>query len=247
MTMPAERGDTVSRNDQSAHDALRQAHESGYRFPEGFNGFTAQVTVIGTENGAIQRAAGTVSVASPHAIEVDISGVPDLANWARQELGSMTGHRWPTPYEMADGRWTLTIEDETGSPLGRLVTVHGDPFQSAYRLRNGRISQVIRTMGATRFTITIQNHGVVEDGRVLPMEFTVNYWDTGHGRLTRSDAYTDRYAQVNDVWVPRSRRVVTATDAGLIARELELSAVTLLREPHAEPVAEMERHATRAG
>lgn len=244
--------DTLSAaNDPGAHEALRAAHDGGYRFPEGYHGFTATVAVTEIEAGGneVRRATGLVTVGGPRAIDLALEGDDDdLASWARGELASMAGHRWPTPYEQADGRWTLSIEDETASPLGRLVTVHDDPFQSAYRLRDGRISQVIRTMGGTRFTITIQSHTPTHDGRVLPSTFTVSYWDTGEGRMTRADAYTDHYATVDGVWLPRSRRVVTATDAGFVARELVLGDVVVLDAPVAGATAgEPERHGTRAG
>jgi hypothetical protein len=242
-------GEAPVRNDPNAHDALRAAHDGGYRFPEGFHGFTAAVAVteIQADGAEVRRGAGSVTIGGPRAIELALDG-DDLASWVRGELASMAGHRWPTPYEQADGRWTLSIGVETASPLGRLITVHDDPFQSAYRLRDGRISQVIRTMGGTRFTITIQGHTPTDDGRVLPATFTVSYWDTAEGRLTRADAYTDRYAVIDGVWLPRSRRVVTATDAGFVARELALSDVAVLDAPVARaPASEPERHGTRAG
>lgn len=234
-------------NDPAAHEALRTAHEGGYRFPEGFNGFTATVSIIEANGGAVRHGSGSATVGGAPAIAIGLDAEDDLAAWAKGEIASMAGHRWPTPYEKSDGRWTLTIEDETVSPLGRLVTVHDDPFQSAYRVRNGRISQVIRTMGKTRFTITIQSHSAADDARVLPAEFSVSYWDTDTNRMTRSDAYTDRYASIDGVWVPRSRRVVTAADSGFVARELELRDVVLLDEPVPPPDGEAERHGTRAG
>lgn len=224
-------GATVMPGDRTAHEALRTAHDGGYRFPEGFHGFTANVTVIEDSGGTVRQGVGSAIVGGPRAIEVALDAEDDLAAWAGSELASMAGHRWPSPYEKADGRWTLSIEDETTSPLGRLVTVHDDPFQSAYRLRDGRIAQVIRTMSTTRFTITIQAHAPTDDARVLPVAFTVSFWDTGGDRMNRVDAYTDRYASVDGVWVPRSRRVVTATGSGFVARELTFENVVVLDEP----------------
>jgi len=241
-------GTMAARGDQAAHDALRTAHDGGYRFPEGFYGFTATVTVIEDTGGTVRQGVGSAIVGGPRAIEVSLDAENDLAAWARGELGSMAGHRWPTPYEMADGRWTLSIEEETASPLGHLVSVHDDPFQSAYRLRDGRIAQVIRTMGDTRFTITIQAHAPTDDARVLPAAFTVSFWDSEATRMNRVDAYTDRYASVDGVWLPRSRRVVTATDLGFVARELTFEDVVVLDEPVAgAATGDVGRHGNRAG
>lgn len=135
----------------------------------------------------------------------------------------MAGHRWGTPYEQGDGRWTLTVANESEHPLGRLITVHDDPFKSSYRVRDGRITQVNRSMGPMSFTISMQSHTPANDGKQLPETFTVTFWDGRNGRLTRSDIYTDRYESVGGVTLPAERRVLSAKDAGITGREIRLS------------------------
>jgi hypothetical protein len=245
--MPTTPRETTAVNDPVAHDMLRGAHDGGYRFPLDFNGFSASISVVEGTPDQVAELAGTITVGGPRAIELDATGPDELLAFARQELASMAGHRWPSSYDQSDGRWTLTIEDDAHNPLGRLVTVHDDPFHSSYRLRDGRISQVIREMGPTRFAISIQNHAPTVDGRVLPAEFTVTYWSIESGRMTRADAYTDRYETVDGVSIPISRRVLTATDDGFSAREFTLSNIVLLTEPVAPVATESERHGTRAG
>lgn len=210
-------------NDPAAPEAMRAAHDAGYRFPAGFHGFAASVAAISSVDGTTHDRSGEVIVRGPREIDLQLDGPEDLVGWTRQELASMAGHRWPTPYDQADGRWSLTFAEPIEGPLGRKIAVHGDPFQSAYRLRDGRIGQVIRTIGTTSFTITILSHAPTPDGRFLPAEFTVSYWDTGTGRLDRSDAYSDRYLEVDGVQLPASRRVVTAQDSGFSVRELRLA------------------------
>jgi hypothetical protein len=167
-------------------------------------------------------------VSGSRAVDLTTADDENLAAWAKQEIASIAGHRWPTDYAQSDGRWTLTIEKAQDSPMGQLVTVHGDPFQSSYRVRDGRLFQVTRQMGETRFTISTLDYTTSADGRFLPAEFVVNYWNVEDGRLTRSDAYSDRYETVNDVTIPSYRRVVSAADQGLVAREVILSNITLL-------------------
>ena len=41
--------------------------------------------------------------------------------------------------------------------------------------------------------------------------------------MVRSDAYRDQYVPVNGVYLPSARRVISADDAGITVRELELS------------------------
>jgi hypothetical protein len=211
-------------NDPVAHAALKQAHDAGYKFPADFAGFTATLAFI--QDGV--AVSGRVTVKAPRDIEFDIDADEAAIGWLKQEIGSMAGHRWPTSYEAGDGRWTLTLGDDATHPLGQTVTVHDDPFNSSYRLRDGQISQVSRQMGGTRFTITILAHQVAADERNLPSVFTVAYWDIAEGRLTRADAYTDRYATVAGTSLPVGRRVVTSTDTGQTTRELILNGHELL-------------------
>jgi hypothetical protein len=210
--------DTIS-NDPKAHTLLRAAHEGGYRFPRGFAGFAATVRVVDGEHAA----SGRVKVRSPQDVSLEIDAGAATTAWLQHEIASMAGHRWPTPYEESDGRWTLTVESDDAHPLGRLVRVHDDPFQSSYRVRDGRIAQITRQMGPRRFSIIPHEHTITPDGRALPSHFTVVFWDLDQGRLVRSDAYQDQYVPVDGVYLPASRRVVSADDAGITVRELALS------------------------
>lgn len=227
-------------NDPAAHAALRRAHEAGYKFPAGFAGFTATLTFI--QDG--EAVSGRVTVRAPRDIQFDIGADEAAIGWLKQEIGSMAGHRWPTSYDAGDGRWTLTLEDDADHPLGQTVTVHDDPFNSSYRLYDGHISQVNRQMGGTRFTITILDHRTAVDGRSLPSIFSVAYWDINEDRLTRADAYVDRYATVSGTSLPVGRRVVTSTDTGQTTRELILNGHELLsgEAPAGAPEAERRRH-----
>lgn len=211
-------------NDPAAHSALRKAHDAGYKFPAGFAGFAATLTFI--EDG--EAVTGRVTVNAPREIAFDLAADEAALGWLRQEIGSMAGHRWPSPYEAGDGRWTLTLGDDAAHPLGQTVTVHDDPFKSSYRLRDGRITQVNRQMGETKFTITILDHQHATDGRTLPSLFTVTFWDAESGRLTRADAYADRYAAVAGASLPVSRRVVSSSDTGQVTREMILDDHELL-------------------
>ncbi|MGN6485415.1 MAG: DUF3386 family protein [Thermomicrobiales bacterium] len=234
-----------------AHAILKTAHGRSYRFPEGFHGFTADVTVTRASNDGVTTAAGTATVAGPRAIQVEVGGDEALAGWVKQELGSMAGHRWPTSYEESDGRYDLVLGDGADHPLGPELTFQNDPFSSAYRVADGAISQVTRSMGPMRFTITMLRHEVAADGRSLPSEFTVSYWNTKEGRLVRADGYRDRYSEVDGVSVPAERTVITAEDGGFTTHRLVISNVRLLTDAvdaaPVDPAGDPHRHGTRAG
>lgn len=211
-------------NDAQAHALLQAAHEAGYRFPADFAGFSADIEI--SANGDTR--CGHVTLRSPRDLDLDLDSDEATLGWVRHEIGSMAGHRWPTPYAESDGRWTLTIDEEAAHPLGQLITVHDDPFDSSYRLRDGRIAQVNRQMGPTRFSINIQQHALTADGRTLPSAFTVAFWNTDEGRLTRTDSYQDRYVDIDGVYLPAQRRILRAEDGGVSVHELTVTNHVLL-------------------
>lgn len=189
---------------------LRRAHEAGYRFPPTFAGFSASLRTSAGDTGA-------VTVTGRTEIEVTIDGAPsDEADWARDEIASIVSHRWPSGYADGDGRWAKRSDGET-------VTILDDPFDSAYRLRGNHISEVHRTVGPSRFVISVSERVRTADGRYLPAHFTVYHWGTGTGRLTRADHVTDAFALIDGVYLPARRQVVSATDDGLRTRVLELA------------------------
>ncbi len=155
-------------DNSTAHEVLRRAHEMGYRYPQGFAGFRASLDSWP----AGVRACDTVEVRFPKEIRLDVNGSEAGIAWLRQELGSIAGHLWHVPYEEAAGRYSLTLENDD-HPLGQLIRVHDDPFDSSYRVLDGQITQINRQMGMLRFSILIQESVTVETGRTFPTHFTV--------------------------------------------------------------------------
>ncbi len=204
--------------DPQAHELLRAAHSRAYYFPRDFRGFRANVQYTGDT----LDVAGVALVHGPRAIDLNLPAPAEVTAWVRQELLSLIGHRWPVGFDESDGRFALSLHDD-GHPLGCLIRFEDDPFASSYRLDDRRITQINRTMGSMRLTITIQEHAVTSDERLLPVHFTVAYWDLATNRLTRADTYSDQYAGINGLYLPTLRRVVTATDNGVETRQIRLT------------------------
>jgi hypothetical protein len=211
--------------DPAAHALLHAAHDRGYRYPPDFGGFEADLTFSGPE----EDASGTVKVAGSRAVELTIVAGDAARGWLRRELGSMVGHRWHLPYEQADGENTLELGDDEDDLLGVTIDVKQDRYDSSYRVLAGEISQVNRAMGRVRFSIQIQARDSAPDGRTLPAHFTVFYWDTDSGRLSRADVYRDVYATVDGVSLPVCRQIISAGDDGISTRRMELSNHRLLK------------------
>lgn len=206
-------------NDPAAHVALREAHDAGYRFPEDFAGFSAKITAVIDGHSA----SGRMTIRSPRELELEIDLDEEEQSWLRREIVSIAGHRWHLPYEEADGRHTLSFDDDPGHALGRRVTVHDDRFDSWYRVDENGISQVNRGMGTTRFSIQIQERTAAADGRLLPAHFTVLLWDLEQERMTGSNIYRDRFVDVDGIQLPAERRVIQGRDEGISVRQFALS------------------------
>jgi hypothetical protein len=166
---------------------LEDAHQRAYRFPAGFAGFTATVR----------------SSASPVAAKLEVRGRRDLDlsdgdEWTREQVTSMVGHRWPSDFRTeGDGRFAHR-EDDDGDPAGVLVHLEGEPMSSAYRVGEGEIAEVHRTVGDSRFTIVTSGGVSTSQGR-LPQHFSVYYWSpAGDPRLSKVDQFRDRFVDVRD-------------------------------------------------
>jgi hypothetical protein len=217
-------GSTAVRNDPAAHDLLRGAQLTDYHFPDGFAGFSAEITYADAESQAV----GAAAVRTPNEVMLEIDASQPAMEWIRRELSSMAAHRWPFEYEQGDGQLSLTFGANDGHPLGRLIEANGSRFALSYRVNEGRIVQINRQMGETRFSVNILEHVQTADTRLLPTYFTVSYWDVPGGRLIRSNAYSDRFALHEGILLPASRRVITVDDTGVTVRELTLTGYQLL-------------------
>lgn len=221
----AEATETRLTGDPAAHALLRSAHDRGYRYPPDFGGFEADLSFSGPS----EKTSGSVKVSSARSVELTIVASDATRNWLRRELGSMIGHRWHLPYEEADGANTLEFgPEEDEDSTGVVIDVQHDSYDSSYRVLDGEISQINRSMGKIRFSIQIQARDGAADGRSLPAHFTVFYWNNESGRLSRSDVYRDVYEMVDGVALPVSRQIITADDDGITTRRMDLTNHRLL-------------------
>ncbi len=209
------------KGDPWAHQMLRSSYEAGYRFDPGFPGFRADLYYVDDLGNEV----GCVKAVSPGDIEVECD-LREAGEWVRRELASLLWHRWPVSYGEADGRHRLTL-GRREHPLGTLVEVR-DGSGSAYRVLGGQVSYIRRNHGGLRLEITIHRRETVHDGRTLPVQFAISYWDAGLDLLLRTDSYADYYTPVGGFYLPVSRRIVSAAREGLAVRQLMLKDHELL-------------------
>jgi hypothetical protein len=211
-------------HEAEADRVMRGVHEAVHRYPPGFPGLRASLLLV-TAPGDAHRGWATVAPGRGPLVELDAPAQD--RRWCEAELASLTGHRWHSDYDAADGRHPKRLGPPDGSPLGAEVVI-GDAMASRYRVRDGRIAQVTRTAGGTRFSIVIGASEEAPGGGTVSTDFTVAFWDVATGRLVRTDAYRDRYVPRGELLLPASRRVATADDDGIHVREVVLDRHELL-------------------
>jgi hypothetical protein len=142
-------------------------------------------------------------------------------------VASTFGHRRSAPFDKADGRHRLTFSGPD-TLMGRRIAVH-DRMKSAYRVRGDEITEVDRTIAGDRFIVTVLENLRTPEGKLLSKHFVVNHYDEQSGALTKTETYTDAFERIDGVWLPVSRRVVTAEAGRLSVRETRFSDLKVIR------------------
>ena len=210
--------------DPAAFALLKEAHDKREAFPPGFSGLTADVLI--NDNGAEVK--GTLTYTSAGDVKLTLTDATKAQEeWANQQLESALAHRRSDDFAHGDGGHPLSFTPDDHSPLGRQIALN-DRMKSFYRVSDGQIREVTRTMGNMRFTITMLENTFVKGGKYLPAHFVVTYFDAGTGAITKVDAYSDKFVKIGNAWIPSGRRVVTAENGAFTTRSFALSNIHLL-------------------
>lgn len=205
---------TDAQDDPKARELLRQAFDKTARWPTGFKGFTADLTV----NADGKEVKGSVTVKSGQDVNVVLDD-PDLQKWATNTIAMIAVHRGPRTFEQSDGKSVLTLEHGAAHPLGQAIHIH-DSLKSYYRIKNDRITQINRTMGPMKFTINVEDSAVTPDNKYLTTRYTVYYFSAQDGRLTNVESFTDSHVRVGEADLPASRRIISAESGTVSVRIL---------------------------
>jgi len=224
MTMHTSEQPTIA-DDPKAREALRRAFENTARWPQGFKGFTADLTV--NINGKEFR--GPLTVKGPRDVLVQLSD-GDVQKWVQDQLAMIAVHRGPRTFEESDGKYTLTMEED-GHPLGVRLDIHGS--HSFYRLKDNRITQINRTMSHPgmapfAFTINVEESAVTQDKKHLTTKYTVYYFSPDEGKLKNVESFTDTHVRVGAADLPATRRIIAFENGSVSVKSLTLTGHQLL-------------------
>jgi Protein of unknown function (DUF3386). len=205
--------------DPEAYSVLKKADEMRQTLPATFAGVSGDVKI--NDNGVVST--GRFSYVPKKGTELTVASIgKEAETWAKEGIGSSFSHRLHGDFDRDTGSQPLTLASDDGSPIGRKVLFH-DNFQSTDRVRDNQIVEVDRTMGKTHFIITVMDTVKTDEGKYLPSQFVVTYFDSTSGAIERTECFTDGFAKIEGAWLPTSRRVVTLSGGKSSARTFELS------------------------
>jgi hypothetical protein len=234
---------TTAPKDQKASDAvdkipegaekeawmlLKAAHDARQVVPADFNGFDANLTFL--EDDTKYSGKVTYRKSTGTKIEIaDLNGEP--LEWLQDKLASFIGHRRGDSFSDGDGKNPITFGPEDKSPYGRLVELH-DRLNSKYRIKDNKVREVTRTTPESTFTISVIETMEADPGKYLSKHFIVSYRNLIDKNLEQVDGFRDGYSQVDGVWLPQRRVVLTVTkdQESPRTRTIELSDIKIVTE-----------------
>jgi len=207
-------------NDPAAKALLQDAFDKTSRWGETFPGITADLIL--NQNGTEYK--GKVTIQSSKETDVSLEVGPEgeaLLGWLKNQVGMMAAHRASRSFEESDGKYSITFAKELDvHPLGRQICIHGDGMHSRYRIKEGRIQQISRSMGKMRFTINIVESMTTKDNKFLTTQYVVYYF-TPEGQISQVENFTDTPFEICGVYLPGTRRIISAENGEVLVRVLE--------------------------
>jgi hypothetical protein len=115
------------------------------------------------------------------------------------------------------------LEPANGHPLGRLIKLPDGAMGSAYRIKGDEIREVNRTSKSNRFSDRILANQKNAEGKLLPLAYTVSYWDNATNELQKVETFHATWTRVGRLDLPKTHLQVKSEDGKTSVKELELS------------------------
>jgi hypothetical protein len=190
---------------------------------QAFPGFRGEV--VASNGGAIAR--GGILVSADGTVECDLPESREFG-WARKRIKSLISHRLPNAEREVNAAFA---DDDADHPLGRKILFPDDEQETVYRCQGDVLTEVHRTMGDVRFTLSVIEVARNAEGKHLPRSYTVGYWDKASGRLAHSDAFFYEWERVGRFDLPLRQLVIAVADGERTVQQLEFRRLELLDAP----------------
>jgi type 1 fimbria pilin len=214
MEYAREEGKTEVPNDPKARELLERAFNKTSRWPEGYGGFEADLSI--NVNGEVST--GKVTVKSSKEVEVTLPS-EDLQKWAQGQISMIATHRGPRNFEESDGKYNLSFAGEENHPQGPRISL-GDSMGSTYRVKNDRITQINRKMPYVAFTINVEDSALTSDDKYLTTRYSVYYFSPKDGSLANVESFSDTHVRAGNADLPSTRRIISYEKGEMVTRTM---------------------------
>ncbi|RYX83134.1 DUF3386 family protein [bacterium] len=192
--------------DPKAYALLEAAHNNRQVMPVDFAGFEADLLYVDGDTSKT----GKIVYQRQGDTKITVDGLSaDDNDWLQDKVLNLVGHRRGGTFAQGDGKNPLTLGNTNS--FGQLILLN-DRMKSEYRVKDGKVTEVTRTMGGQKFTITVLDSMNADAGKYLANHFVVSYRDEKTGALKEVEGYRDTYAQIDGVWLPTGRTVYDLAD-----------------------------------
>ena len=217
MEYVREEAKTDVEEDPRARELLRRAFDNTSRWPDGFGGFEADLSI--NVNGNVTK--GKVTVKSSKEVEVSFPN-EDLKKWAQGQISMIATHRDPRNFDVSDGKYSLSFAGEENHPQGPRIRI-GDSMGSTYRIKDDRITQINRKMPYVAFTINVEDSAFTQDDKYLTTRYTVYYFSPKDGSLSNVESFSDTHVRISDADLPATRRIISYENGEMITRTINFT------------------------
>jgi hypothetical protein len=121
--------------------------------------------------------------------------------WVERQLQLLIDHHFPT--SAIETGAVKFLDESTKHPLGRMITLGETAMGSEYRIDGDVVSEVNRSMGGGRFTISVMNVERNKENKYLPTVFTVTFWDK-EGNIRESDTIRQTWQRIDGYDLPNT-------------------------------------------
>lgn len=212
-------------DDPTARRLVQETHSRMYKWPAGFGGYRARLSL--NDDGRI--AIGTVSLVPRKDTTVELPGAdPALQVWGRERLWTQGMHLAYSPFEEGDGKYVLSFDpDEDPAmphPRGRRVLLTGGRLDSWYRIKDRQYTQIGRITPMTERRVnTIERYDLAPDGTQYSSHYVMTYFAIDGQSVIGMESYVNEYTEVRGIWLPLRRRVAYGGQGDVKTRVIELS------------------------
>jgi hypothetical protein len=215
-------------NDPAARAFLRDAEERSASW-NGFPGFSAEISVYW--EGKVHK--GSAVVAQDAKVKVEV-GDPDARKWAASVLTSIAATSRRKDFETRYKDVGVVFGKDDHHPQGQLVETHGDPYKAKFRILDGEVRIIERTVGEELVILNILSIERDSEDRKRARSFVVNYFDKKSGNLLRSEAIRDRRIILDGYVLPEAWKEFAGGRGGARTQAIFLTKHILLPEVKAE-------------